>query len=226
MIKRLGLLVLAMILATPALAQNSVYMEQVGDGAVVGILQQGSTNVIGTVSSKAIFSGGNLTVDIQQIGAVNTGVFDIQTNGNPTSVTSVADGNLNDVAVRCGAGGIGGCGDATIRANATGDMNSLTIDTTGKSISTIDVTGTSNTVVLNNTTTSLNGAKAVIIVSGDSNDIGLGQSGAAGALGHNGKIEVIGDSNIVGVTQGGTIDTKVNLKSTGNLNNITINTHN
>jgi hypothetical protein len=135
---------------------------------------------------------------------------------------------LNDITIHCGSAGLntGGCGDSTIRANATGGMNTITLDTMGKSTSTVDVTGDSNTIVFTNTTTSLFGARGAILVTGNSNDIGLSQAGAAGSAGHNGRIEIIGDSNIVGVTQGGTIDTTVNLKSTGSTNNITINTHN
>ena len=219
----------AMMLSAPAWAQsNSVYMEQIGSGSTVSITQDGSNNSVNTSGSKAKMFGDNLTVTIQQIGANNTMTMDVQTSGVATTVSSTVDGNLNDVTINCGNSGLslGGCGGANITADALGSLNTMTIDTTGGSNSSMNITGDSNNVTINNTTANAKGAVGNINVSGNSNGVTLTQSGAAGTNGHSSTIAVTGNSNTVGVTQGGTIDTTVNVISTGNSNNIAVTTNN
>jgi hypothetical protein len=223
------LMAAAMMLSAPAWAQsNSVYMDQIGSGSTVSITQDGSNNAVNTSTNKAKMYGDNLSVTIQQIGANNTMTMDVQTSGVATTVTSTVDGNLNDVTINCGSSGVtlGSCGGATITANATGGMNTMSIDTTGGSTSSMNITGDSNTVAINNTSSNVKGAEGIVTVSGNNNGVTLTQGGAAGTLGHSGTIAVTGNSNTVGVTQGGTIDTKVNVTSTGNSNSITVSTHN
>ena len=80
-------------------ANNSIYMDQVGDGAVIGVTQSGSGNGLGTPASRSSFTGTNNTISIQQIGNQNNQLVDIK--GDGVTVNSTITGNSNQVDITC-----------------------------------------------------------------------------------------------------------------------------
>jgi hypothetical protein len=218
-----------MLFAGTSLAQtaNSVYIDQIGSNSNIDVTQQGSNNVVGTNTTKTILWGSNQNVTIGQIGSNNIAAVNVQ--GSNATLLSTVTGSLNTVNIGCGTGGSGNngsCTDSNLTANATGDSNILTMSTGSKSTSSIAVTGDNNTASINTDTSPLIGNTASITALGDGNTLSIGQTGVAGANGHNGKINVTGSSNTIAVTQSGTIDTTVDVKSMGSSNNITVNTGN
>jgi hypothetical protein len=149
--------------------------------------------------------------------------------GAGASLTSNVNGSLNTVTVECGngaSGNNGACTDSVIVSNIAGDSNTLTTTTGSKSQSTISVNGDTNTATILTNVDKLVGSKASIVAVGDGNTLSINQAGTAGASGHDGAIDVTGSSNTIAVTQTGTIDTKVNVKSMGSSNTITVHSGN
>jgi hypothetical protein len=215
------------LLPFSSLAQtiNSVYIDQVGSNSTISMSQTGSNNKLGDETQAAIFTGNNQVVAIMQVGANNVGNFNIQ--GSSASVTSNVTGNLNTVTATCGASGTTSCTDTVIEANATGGGNTLSATVGGKSTAKINVTGDTNTATISSTTSNMAGSRAEITsTGGDSNNLSISQNGPAGLNGFSAKIEVTGGGNVVGVTQTGTVDSTVNVKSTGSNNNITVHSGN
>lgn len=187
--------------------------------------QTGSNNKLGTSAQSTLLYGNSQVITITQIGANNTGNFNIQ--GNSSNVTSNITGNLNTVTVDCGTTPSASCNDTLIEANATGNNNVLNVTAGAKSTAKININGDTNTATINSATTNLLGAKSQIdIAGGNSNTVNVSQSGPAGANGFDAKIDITGGSNTVGVTQNGTIDSTVNIKTVGSGNSITIATGN
>jgi hypothetical protein len=202
-------------------AGNSVYMDQIGDNSTLTVTQTGSGNALGTNSASAKFGGDSQTVLITQIGMNNT--HDVTIDGSRTTFNSNVTGNNNQTAINCGTPGSGSCNDATLKANASGDGNTMRIRSTGMSDSEIIITGDTNTAVINNSSSSLLGSKALIDISGgNDNSVGIVQDGTAGVNGHDASVTVVGASNTVNVAQGGTVDSTVRVTTTGSSNTINI----
>jgi trimeric autotransporter adhesin len=215
----LGLL----FLATSATAgpNNMVYIDQVGSSSVINLNQTGGGNELGNETTKAVFSGNAQTVMIQQIGYGNTTTVNIQ--GGGATVNSTATGDNNIVNLSCGAQPTTSCTDANLRADTTGAGNTLSITTGAKSTASIVTTGgDNNAATINNASDHLLGAKSSITIAGGQNTVSISQSGPAGASGFDAMVDVTGSSNNIGVTQTGTVDSKVNVKSVGSNNTITV----
>lgn len=204
---------------------NSVYIDQVGSNSTITMTQTGSNNILGTQNANTILHGNSQVITISQVGANNTGNFNIQ--GNSSNVTSNISGNLNTVTVNCGTAPSSSCADTLIEANATGNNNTLNVTAGSKSVAKINIDGDTNSATINSSTSNLLGAKSQIdITGGNSNIVNVSQSGPAGANGFDAKIDIVGGSNTVGVTQNGTIDSTVNIKTVGSSNTITVTTGN
>jgi hypothetical protein len=198
-----------------------VYIDQVGSTSTINLTQSGGGNELGNETTKAIFYGNNQTVMIQQIGYGNTATVNIQ--GGGAVVNSTATGDNNVVSLSCGAMPTTACTDANLRADTTGAGNTLSITTGAKSVATITTTGgDNNAATINNASDHLLGAKSSINIAGGQNTVSVSQSGPAGATGFDAMVDVTGSSNNIGVTQTGTVDSKVNVKSVGSNNTITV----
>ena len=173
---------------------NEVYVEQVGSGSTVNILQEGSDNRIGTSLSPAYIGSGSNTVNIDQIGSNNT--LDMVVNGASTDVTVSTTGSNNTQEIQCGTTASAGCGGSVITQTIAGDNNTVRqlLGAGANHTSNITVTGDTNTVTHTSTATGITSA----------------------------DITVIGNTNTVAVTQSGMLNHSVTVNSSGNLNNISI----
>lgn len=173
---------------------NEVYVEQVGSGSTVNILQEGSDNRIGTSLSPAYIGSGSNTVNIDQIGSNNT--LDMVVNGASTNVTVSTTGSNNTQEIQCGTTGSAGCGGSAITQTITGDNNTVRqlLGAGANHTSTIAVTGDTNTVTHTSTATGTTVA----------------------------DITVTGNTNTIAVNQSGMLNHSVTVNSSGNLNNISI----
>jgi hypothetical protein len=223
-IRGLFLSIIMVFFGSVAMAQNSVYIDQIGNNSAIDVTQTGIDNVLGNNTNKAVFYGDNQGVTISQIGSFNTSVMNVQ--GSTTTLNATVTGDSNKVNVACGVTG-SLCNQSAITAAATGDNNTINISGGAKSTLDASVTGDGNTANIVSTTTNLNGATAKIIqTGGDANSITVTQNGPAGLNGFQAKVDVTGGGNIIGVTQTGTVDSTVNIKSNGNNNNITVHSGN
>jgi hypothetical protein len=211
---------------TNAWAQaNTVYIDQVGNNSVIDMTQTGSNNAIGTATANTKSYGNNQQITISQIGSNNVAALNIQ--GNNSNILSTVTGSLNNLTVDCGAGtaNLASCNDTSITANATGDSNNMTITSGAKNTSTTNITGDTNNLTITSgvdNSSNLVGSKSTVTVVGGLNTVDIVQDGVAGGTGHDAKVQVTGDSNQIGVYQGGTTDSKVDIKSVGNNNAVTV----
>jgi hypothetical protein len=221
--KKLLLVFSMLFLASNAYGQNQVYIDQIGNGSQIDVTQTGDGNTLGTATVKTVLYGDTQQITISQIGAGNTSNINIQ--GVGAHLTSNVTGDSNTVDVSCGASGGAGaaCTDSIISASVTGSGNHFNVTGGAKSTFGVSAVGSSNTVTINSSTTNLNGATASIqTLGGDGNSITLSQSGPAAINGFNTTVNLTGSSNTIGITQSGTVDSTVNLVSTGTNNLINI----
>lgn len=212
-----------MFMASAALAQaNLVYIDQIGNNSVIDATQTGANNVMGNQTTVTKLYGNNQTVTVSQIGNNNVAALNVQ--GNNATVATAVTGSFNNVIVECG-GGIGtlaACNDTNIIMNATGDHNDMTIQSGSKNTSTTNITGDTNSLLVTTKTNNLLGATSLVSIVGGLNDVTILQDGPAGSNGFNAKLDITGASNTIGVYQGGSVDSKVDLKTTGSNNTITV----
>jgi hypothetical protein len=109
----------------------------------------------------------------------------------------------------------------------TQSLNGISTITDGSGASITDgnaifIDTNTNTATINNASDHLLGAKSSITIAGGQNTVSVSQSGPAGATGFDAMVDVTGSSNNIGVTQTGTVDSKVNVKSVGSNNTITV----
>lgn len=224
-----GMMILMSLLSTNAVAQlatvNTVYIEQTGGGSIIDLTQTGSNNEAGNSGKALNFNGDNQRITINQIGNLNVASIDLR--GMGSILNSTVTGNNNNVTVNCGVTGTTACTDTNIEANATGNNNIIATTTNAKSVTSTNITGDNNNVTTVNTSGNILGAKSEVTTSGGSyNVVSVTQSGPSGANGFGSKVEVIGGSNNIGVVQSGSVDSNVNIKSTGDNNRITVHSGN
>lgn len=225
---------------------STIGITQSGSGNVIrGIQGVGTGN-----TTPAKLYGGSSAIDIQQIGSNNT--LNLGFNASIAAgraygidLTYYVTGNSGTATINSNNAGTGTSGSnfidvrqtgnsAGINLNVLGSKNDFTAVTSGGSgnsiIATINADETVNNISMtgggNNTltqTTSSNKARNNITTVGASNGITLSQTGTAGVNGHAFTLNLTGSSNTFGITQSGTIDTTVNVLSSGsgNIWNIT-----
>lgn len=240
---------------------NSIYIDQSGDNAVVNITQDGAGNRVkgldvngqpGQTIDPAKIKGNNVALNISQVGAGNILSLGIDTQtasgGANTAVTYSVTGASNQGIINLNNAGTNGANQSSyvnITQTDGGNQLQLAMLGTGNSFTSTQAGGGSSvtaninantTTTLINQGSSLGGDQTTLDLTGDkgnvdiktqgsSNVIGVTQSGG-GANGHLAKVDMNGIGNNVSITQGGSIDTTVNLKSSGASNSFTINTHN
>jgi hypothetical protein len=205
--KILAILMASGMLSSGAFA-NDVYVEQIGDNAIVSITQTGSGNVVngnvgglGNVDDPALILGDLNDVTISQIGVGNIASIIINNPGTGTTVVVSADGSSNTQTIGCGTALSASC-------NATGTISSQII-------------GDSN-----NTVQMLTGGvvKSTIAINGNWNNV---THTASGAGLHSGEITVSGSGasgapNAVTLTQSGAYTKNAVITSNGSNNNVLV----
>jgi hypothetical protein len=203
MLKRFGIMaVIAALSWGSGASANDVYIEQIGDGATITILQDGNSNRIGADGTPSIFKGDANLVTIDQIGSSNT--LDAIINGAAVTATVTTNGSNNTQVINCGTANSATCGSSFIKQQVDGDNNTVTQNLVAASTqhSEILITGDENTVT--HDTSGAGAHSAIITVTG-----GVALSG-----------------NTISLTQGGTNAQQATITSTGNSNAITINQSN
>ena len=206
---------LVMALMTPTLLHsqtttNSIYIDQIGDGSQITIKQEGQGNQIGNRDTDipVNLQGDGQTVDVTLKGNQNKLNGDIkQSDGSSTTVNVEGDNNnlVYDV------GNSGDTGGSTSSLTVTGSGNDMTFNQ-GKTSSatglsqTYTIQGDLNTVVHN---VEADDVTNTVAVTGDSNNLAVTQSGAAG-------------KNVDLTVQGSQNDITINQKSTLNVDSIKV----
>ncbi len=211
-------------LLIPAIAygqstQNSIYIEQIGDGSTITIDQTGNTNTIGDIVLDIPFDldGASQTITINQNG--NTNSLDGTITGSNITASIDTVGNANDLDFNVGATAAGG---STLDFDVTGDNND--VDFTQGSISsatnadvTVGITGDFNTF---NSTIETDDVTNTFAVTGDSNNMTIVQNGQSGK---NIDMALTGSTNNVTINQKSTLNVdSINLTSTTSNSTISI----
>jgi hypothetical protein len=203
MLKRFGMMaVIAALAWAPTAQANDVYIEQVGSGVTVTILQDGSSNRVGDEGTPSIIKGDANIVTIDQIGSSNA--LDMIINGAAVTATVTTNGSNNTQVINCGTANSATCGSSFIKQEVTGDNNTVTqnLVASATQYSEILITGDENAVT--HETSGAGAHSAIITVTGG---IALG-------------------GNTISLTQGGTNAQQATITSTGNSNVITVNQSN
>jgi hypothetical protein len=178
--------ILAILMASGMLSSgawaNDVYVEQIGDNAIVSITQTGAGNLVngnvgglGNVDDPALILGDLNDVTISQIGSGNQISMIINNPGTGSTVVVSANGNDNTQTIGCGTALSSTCNASTISSQITGNNNNTVQMLTGGVVkSTIAINGN-----WNNVTHTASGAGAH---SGEITVSGSGVSGAANAV--------------------------------------------
>jgi hypothetical protein len=206
--KLLAMLVASGMMSSGAYA-NDVYVEQIGDNAIVSITQTGAANRVngnvggtGSDSNAAIIRGDLNDVTISQIGASNTLslILNTETNGLGSTVVVSADGSSNNQTIGCGTALSSSCNANLIRSEISGNNNNtVQLLSGGVTKSTITVNGNYNNVT--------HSAQGIGQHSGDIMVSGSGTNGSA---------------NAVTLTQSGVTAKNAIITSNGSSNNINI----
>ena len=206
--KLLAILMTAVMLSSGAWA-NDVYVEQIGDNAVVSITQTGAGNMVngnvgglGGVDDPALILGDLNNVTISQIGAGNIASLIINNPGTGSTVVVSADGNSNTQTIGCGTALSASCNASVIRSEITGNSNNTIQMLSGGAVqSKISINGNYNNVTHTATGAGLHSAEITVSgfnVSGSPGAVTLTQSGA---MTKNAVITSNGLNNNVNVTQ-------------------------
>ena len=208
--KILAILVVSGMVSSGAWA-NDVYVEQIGDNAIVSITQTGAGNMVngnigglGNADDAALIRGDLNDVTISQIGSGNilSLILNNESSGTGATVVISADGSSNTQSISCGTALSSSCNANIIRSEITGNNNNTIQTLSGGVIkSTIAINGNWNNVT--------HTASGVGLHSGEITVSGSGSNGAAnavtltqsGAMTKNAVITSNGSNNNVIVTQ-------------------------
>jgi hypothetical protein len=206
--KILAILMASGMLSSGAFA-NDVYVEQIGDNAIVSITQTGAGNMVngnvgglGNVDDPALILGDLNDVTVSQIGVGNIASLIINSPGSGSTVVVSADGNSNTQTIGCGTALSATCNASTISSQITGDSNNTVQMLTGNAVqSKISINGSWNNVTHTATGAGLHSGEIIVSgsgVSGAANAVTLTQSGA---MTKNAVITSNGSNNNVIVVQ-------------------------
>ena len=208
-------------------ADNEIYIDQAGVTANIDLEQLGSGNLIGGLLSiagqmtAADFDGGNLTLDVNQIGNTNKFLADVYAD----SLTAFFefDGDSNTYTLTIDPNNTFGADSSDLNVVATGSSNTFTLDlgTTSLASNTdLDwiINGDSNTFDFN---INYDGATNYVDVDGDSNTVNFTGSGFAGGYFY---LDQEGNGRTFNINQLSTQDNDwLKILSTGNNGTICIN---
>lgn len=217
---------------------NRVYLEQIGSSNTITVEQVGSTNQVGgtagnvvvdntgvttltpsapSTSNYATVTGSTNVIGINQTGSNNSAQYNM--TGSNNNFTSNITGNNNQNRLVMGSANAA-ANFNTVTETVAGDNNLILQNVQASNVtSTVNMTGSTNQV-----TTDLLSSRGTsnIAITGNNNVITAEQTGVAGANGHVLVNTVAGDFNSIVTQQQGSIDTVVNLQTTGSFNTITV----
>lgn len=213
-------------LQTGGASDNTVRAKMYGSDAIVDIRQIGGDNTLNLGFDATKATGQLYSIDLTYYVTGNNGSATINVNN---AGTGTAESNLIDIRQ------IGNT--ATTNVNMLGSKNNLTATTAGGAgnslTATINADETTNNIAVSggggnsvNLNLTSNKADNSITMVGASNSLSLTQSGVAGTNGHAFTYSVTGSSNSMTAVQSGTIDTTVNVLSSGSGNTWNITTGN
>jgi hypothetical protein len=110
---------LSLILMASVVFANEIYVEQVGDGLDLDITQDGTDNVAGTSQAPMVFSGDDMTLDIDQVG--DTNIIAATINGNTYTGSISLTGNNNNVDLACDSTDTVTCETVTVDVTVNGN---------------------------------------------------------------------------------------------------------
>ena len=205
--------ILAILMASGMLSSgawaNDVYVEQIGDNAIVSITQTGAGNLVngnvggtGNTDDMALIRGDLNDVTISQIGAGNilSIVLNNESSGTGSTVVVSADGSNNTQTIGCGTALSSSCNASIIRSEITGNNNNTVQMLSGGAI------------------------QSKIAVNGNYNNV---THAASGVGFHSGEITVSGSgtsslANAVTLTQRGALTKNAVITSNGSNNNVIV----
>lgn len=198
--------ILAMVIAWSSFATaNEIYIQQVGDGLDLDIVQDGEDNEIGKEAAMAVLEGADMTFSITQTGNQNTIAATIK-GATYTGLWNIL-GDSNDIDLSCSSTAAGNCDTVTLNVDIDGDYTTLDFDigeVADASSSNIDFTidGDGNVVEM-----TIDGESADIDVVVDNSSSGATHAGTNGTLsgatatsGNVIDIDVDGNGDLVGHT--------------------------
>ena len=232
----------AQSLNTSTTGPNNVYIEQIGNTNTITIQQVGASNNVGGIAGTTIttdgsgvttwnptaptsinyatVNGSNNTVADTQTGQGNTAQYNIKGNNNTYNSTVTGDNNNTYLQ-------IGDVGNPTnlrnvVNETITGSNNQSLQKLIGSDInSSLSVTGGYNQVTENLLSSK---GSSTIGITGSNNILYSEQTDVAGANGHSLTQTVTGSYNSITTQQQGSIDTTVNIATTGDHNTVTVRT--
>ena len=208
--KLLAILLASGMVTTGAWA-NDVYVEQIGDNAIVSITQTGAGNMVngnlgglGNPDDAALIRGDLNDVTISQIGSGNilSLILNNESNGTGATVVVSADGSSNTQNISCGTALSSSCNASIIRSEISGNNNNTVQTLSGGAIqSKIAINGNYNNVTHTASGVGFHSGEITVSGSGTSsiaNAVTLIQSGAQTK---NAVITSNGSNNNIIVTQ-------------------------
>jgi len=222
------------LLGTSALA-NEIYIQQVGDGLDLDIVQDGEDNQIGNGTTSAILEGADMTFSITQTGNQNTiaatikgatytGLWDILGDDNAIDLlcSSTAAGNCDTVTLDIDIDGSDTTFDFDIgeTADATASDISFTIDGSGNVVEmTVDGQSALIDVVVNNASSlaSSPGTNGTLTAATGTtgNVIDIDVDGDGDVVGHTIDLTITGGGSYYNITQSGIYDNMLDATFTG-----------
>jgi hypothetical protein len=210
---------LTALLATVAIADNEIYVDQTGATANIDLEQLGSSNIIGGTSAISgtmtplDLDGGTMTLDINQIGDSNKFLGDI-TADNFTGYFEF-DGSSNTFNIQVDPTNTYGADGSNLNIDVSGSSNTFTYDqATADLASTLDldwiIQGDSNTFDFE---IDYDLATNYVDVDGDSNTINFDADGADGGYFY---LDQTGNSRTFNIQQQSTLASDwLQINSTG-----------
>lgn len=232
--KMLTTFVAVFLLGTSALA-NEIYIQQVGDGLDLDIVQDGQDNQIGNGTTAAVLEGADMTFSITQTGNNNTIAATIK--GSTYTGTWSILGDYNDIDLLCSSTSAGNCDTVTLDvdidgsnttfdfdmgevADATSSDISFTIDGDGNVVEmTVDGQSALIDVVVDNSASlaSAPGTNGTLTAATSStgNVIDIDVDGDGDVVGHTIDLTITGGGSYYNITQSGIYDNHLDATFSG-----------
>ena len=227
--KLLTILVLAAMPTLGHAVDNSIYIDQAGDNAIINVTQDGAGNVVrgiqGVGSSNttpAKMKGDGIGINISQTGAANVLNFGVDTttaaSASPTSINYTVTGGNNTGTINLNNAGTGTNASTTLAITQTGGNNTAGINILGSKNS-LTANQSGGSASLTSTVNADNTTQNITTSGGTANSITTSLTGNKGTVG----IVLVGASNTFRITQsgGGTNGHSATFNFNGSSNSVT-----
>ena len=208
---------------------NEIYIQQIGDGLDLDIVQDGQDNQIGNATTDAVLEGADMTFSITQTGNTNTIAATIK-GATYTGLWNIL-GDSNDIDLLCSSTAAGNCDTVTLNVDIDGDFTTLDFDigevadATGSSIDftidgdgnvvemTVDGQSADIDVVVDNTSSAATGPGTNGTLTGATattgNVIDIDVSGNGDVVGNTIDLTITGGGSYYNITQSGIYDNNI-----------------